>query len=268
MMLTFRRFTLVFFMLLLAMNLYSIFGCGVSETFLCSNMPLFYAVLISAYIGTSVIFAFLPCSGFHHPVLCRGKTNEKIIAVTFDDGPHAAHTPAILDILKKHQVPAAFFLTGKNVPGNEELVRRICSEGHLAGTHSWSHSRWFDFFTPAMMKREFIRSAETVKAVTGRSPLMFRPPYGVVNPMVARALRNMRLTVVCWSIRSFDTTMKDPDRILRRILSQVQPGSVILLHDHSAFSSSHLETMILKIREQGYQFASLEQILKIQAYEV
>lgn len=266
-MLTFRRFTMVFFMLLLAMNLYSIFGCGVSETFLCSAMPWFYAGLIAMYIGTSVVFAFLPCSGFHYPVLCRGKTAEKIVAVTFDDGPDEAHTPAILDILKKHEVPATFFLTGKNVPGNEELVRRICSEGHLAGTHSWSHSYWFDFFMPGMMKRELLRSAVIIKEVTGRSPLMFRPPYGVVNPMLARALRNMRLTVVCWSIRSFDTMTKDPDGVLHRILSQVRPGAVILLHDHSAFSSSRLEMMILKVREQGYQFASLEQIFKTQAYE-
>jgi peptidoglycan/xylan/chitin deacetylase (PgdA/CDA1 family) len=265
-MLTFRRFTLVFFMLLLALNLYSIFGCGPSETFLCASMPWFYAGLIILYFGISVTFAFLPCSGFHYPALCRGNAAEKVVSLTFDDGPDEAFTPAILDILKKHGVPAAFFLSGKNIEPNGELVRRIHSEGHLAGTHSWGHSAWFDFFTAAMMKRELIRSTDIIKAITGRTPLMFRPPYGVINPMLARALRSLPLQVVCWSIRSFDISLKDPDRVLRRILARLRPGAVILLHDHSDFSSTRLEVMILKIREQGYQFVSLEQNLNIQAY--
>lgn len=266
-MLTFRRLTMLFFILLLVMNLYSLLGCGTSESFLCVNLPWLYLGLVISYFTISITFAFLPCSGFHHPALCRGDTTEKTVAVTFDDGPDLKQTPGILDILKKHGVPAAFFITGKHIAGNEDLVRRICSEGHLAGTHSWSHSYWFDFFTPKMMKRELIRSSEAIRAVTGRSPLMFRPPYGVINPMLARALRNLPLKVICWSIRSFDTKLKDPDRVLQRVVAQLQPGAVVLLHDHSTFSSTHLELMILRIREQGYRFISLEEILNIKAHE-
>jgi peptidoglycan/xylan/chitin deacetylase (PgdA/CDA1 family) len=265
-MLTFRRLTFLFFLFLLAMNLYSIFGCGTTENFICANLPWLYLGLIMSYFAVSITFAFLPCTGFHYPVLCFGDNKENAVAITFDDGPDGTNTARILDVLNKHEVPAAFFLIGKNVAGNEGLIRRICTEGHLAGTHSWSHSHWFDFFTPEMMRSELVRTAEAVKAVNGKSPMMFRPPYGVINPMLARALRDLPWNVIGWSIRSFDTMKTAPDSILQRILKKMHPGAIILLHDHSAFSRSHLESMILAIRKQGYSIVPLDQLLKIETY--
>ena len=266
-MLTFRRLTYLFFALLLVLNLYSIFGCGGEAGFLCANMPWFYAFLVIAYFGISVTFAFLLCSGFHFPVACHGSRESDLVALTFDDGPDSDRTPRVLDILKKHGVPATFFLVGKNIAGNEAILGRIEAEGHLIGTHSWSHSPWFDFYPPRRMKKELLRTADAVKTNTGKSPLIFRPPFGVMNPMLARALRDLPWTVAGWDTRSLDTVIKDPEKILKRITGMLKPGSVILLHDHTDFSSDYLERMILEVQRKGLRFSLLDKVLNIPGYE-
>jgi peptidoglycan/xylan/chitin deacetylase (PgdA/CDA1 family) len=266
-MFTFRRLTIIFFLFLLGFNLVSLFGCGLGETFFCMNLPWFYAGLLIAYFGISVAMAFLPCSGFHMPVICRGETDRKVLAITFDDGPDPQKTPVLLDLLKKHKVPATFFLIGRNIQGNEELVKRMHAEGHLTGTHSWSHSYWFDFFPSLVMRRELVRNREAIKKVTGRSPLMFRPPYGVVNPMLAGALRKLPLDVIGWSIRSYDTIQRDPQRVMKRVLSSLMSGAIILLHDKSLFTTSVLEELITRIAAEGYRIIPLDELLKIKAYE-
>jgi peptidoglycan-N-acetylglucosamine deacetylase len=266
-MFTFRRLTLLFFLFLLGFNLVGLFGCGLGETFFCVNLPWFYAGLLTAYFGISVSMAFLPCSGFHMDVICRGETDRKVVAITFDDGPDPQKTPALLDVLKKHRVPATFFLIGRNIEGNEDLVKRMHAEGHLTGTHSWSHSYWFDFFPSPAMRRELARNRDVIKTVTDRSPLMFRPPYGVVNPMLAGALRKLPWHVIGWSIRSYDTLQKDTLRVMKRILGSLNPGAIILLHDKSIFTSAVLEELITQITDKGYRIIPLDELLKIKAYE-
>ncbi len=265
-MFTFRRFTILFFICLLVLNLASMFGCGTEACFFCVNLPWFYAGLLAAYLGISVAMAFFLSSGYHYPVISRGKTDELNVAITFDDGPDALKTPVVLDILNKHNIPATFFLIGNKIPGNEALVKRITDEGHIVGIHSWSHSNWFDFFAPAAMKRELIRTTETVIAASARIPLLFRPPYGVINPMLARALRSLPLTVVGWSVRSLDTVIRDPARVTDRICRKIRPGSVILLHDHTDFTTDHLERLTGQIRDAGYQIVPLDVLLNIKAY--
>jgi peptidoglycan-N-acetylglucosamine deacetylase len=265
-MFTFRRLTILFFLFLLGFNLVSIFGCGPEGTFFCVNLPWFYTGLFITYLGISVSMAFLPCSGFHYPVICRGATDKMELSITFDDGPDAVGTPALLDILKKHGTPATFFLIGKKIAGNEELLRRIHAEGHLCGTHSWNHSYGFDFFPPLKMRRDLVLCSDKIHEITGRRPLMFRPPYGVVNPMLAKALRKLPWQVVCWSIRPYDTVRKDGQHVLKRILAALRPGAVILLHDHSVFTASCMEDLIGGIEKAGYRIVPLDELLKIRAY--
>jgi peptidoglycan-N-acetylglucosamine deacetylase len=265
-MFTFRRFTLLFFVCLLGLNLVSLLGCDTAGDFICANLPWFYLGLALSYIGISVAMAFLPQSGFHYPVICCGDKGDKKIAITFDDGPHPEKTPLLLNHLKRQNVPAAFFLIGKKIEGNEELLRRIDREGHILGIHSWSHSNWFDFFTPAVMKRELASNAKAVAKSTGKTPLLFRPPYGVVNPMLARALKQLPLTVIGWSIRSMDAVANDHQKVMERILKGLHPGGIILLHDHSGFTSEMIEILIEKTREAGYRIVSLDELTEIKAY--
>ena len=265
-MLTFRRLTILFFVCLLGLNLWNIFiGKSIGGIF-HTHAALVYSVLLTLYFAISFAMAFLPCSGFHHPVICHGKTDKKTVSITFDDGPDPVKTPVILDILKKNGIRATFFCIGKNIPGQEQLLQRIVDEGHLAGNHSFSHSKWFDLFPSRRMKSELLETDRIIKQVTGRSPLFFRPPFGVVNPMVSNALKNMHWHVIGWNIRSLDTVLSDDLKILQRIRKRLKPGAIILLHDFTHFTENHLEELLLLIREEGFEVAPLDKLLKLPAY--
>ena len=106
-----------------------------------------------------------------------------------------------------------------------------------------------------------------IKNITGRSTLFFRPPFGVVNPMVKNALKNMHWQVVCWNIRSLDTLNIDPQKTRQKILSQLKPGSIILLHDYTRFTEHHLDELLSTIREAGYRIVPLDKLLKLPAYD-
>jgi peptidoglycan-N-acetylglucosamine deacetylase len=263
-MLTFRRFTFIFFIVLLLFNLARIFLCH-GNCFLREYMGEFYILWTATYLGVSVALAFLPCSGFHHPVRCSGQTSAKEIALTFDDGP-SARNGMVLDVLENKAAAATFFVTGKSLELNQDVAREIVSKGHIIGNHSWSHSYFFDFFTPRKMHSEITRTASLIESVTGRKPLFFRPPYGVINPMLSKALRRTPYTVVCWNIRSFDTTTSDQLVVQKRILRKLKPGAIIVLHDHTLFTQQHLGELIDKIYSQGFRIVPLDGLLQTSAY--
>ena len=180
----------------------------------------------------------------------------KCIALTFDDGP-AGYTVPILDILKQENVPAAFFLIGKNIKGNEETIRRILAEGHTAGNHSFNHGFNFDWQSAAKMQEELQQTNAAIEAISGSPVTLFRPPYGVTNPNLAKAIRNSRMQSIGWSLRSMDTVAKDKNQLLDKILAKVQPGDIILLHDRCAVTAAVLPELITALKKRGFSFATL-----------
>jgi peptidoglycan/xylan/chitin deacetylase (PgdA/CDA1 family) len=188
------------------------------------------------------------------------------VALTFDDGPLTAFTPQILDILQKAQAPAAFFCIGNRIAGQEALLKRIDAEGHVIGNHSFSHHFWFDLFPASKMLAELQQVDNTIEQVTGKRPRLFRPPYGVTNPNVRRAVNRGNYTAVGWNIRSLDTVAKRADELMNRILSRLQPGGVILMHDSIPLTVEILPALIAHIREQGYTIKRIDQLLNIPAY--
>ncbi|MEI7663995.1 MAG: polysaccharide deacetylase family protein [Bacteroidota bacterium] len=265
-MITFRRLTMLFFIILLGMNLSNLFPGKFHLDYFREHEAMFYALLVSSYFGISFAMAFLPCSGFHHKVICHGNTTEKWVAITFDDGPDPLKTPVILDILQRHGIKATFFCIGKNIEGNELLATRIHENGHLIGNHSFSHSRWFDLFPARKMRGELAGTDNLVHGITGKTPLFFRPPFGVVNPMVSNALKKMHWHAICWNIRSFDTMEKEPRKTMQRITGKLKPGAIILLHDFTPFTEHHLDDLICGIIEKGYSIVPLDQMLNLPAY--
>ncbi len=266
-MFTFRGFTFLFFILLLTLNLTVLFSDQEVRDVVVPEAARMYSVLIAGYLGISVAMAFLPCSGFHHPVTCTGSGHEAEVALTFHDGPDPSCTPQILEILERNSIRAAFFCTGIKLKENPELAARIHSLGHLIGNHSYSHSPWFDLFPARRMQRELADTNAQIRSLTGLNPRFFRPPFGVVNPMVNKALRKTTMLAVCWSIRSFDTLGHEPASTLERITRRLRPGSIILLHDHSRFSAEKLQELITEIRKSGYTIVPLDHLLNTQAYE-
>jgi peptidoglycan/xylan/chitin deacetylase (PgdA/CDA1 family) len=232
-----------------------------------------YHVSIWAYIGLVLVYSlvlFYGCyyigSNFFITVICSAKTTEKVIAISFDDGPDAAGTPQILQILKANDVPAAFFCIGNKIAGNEAIVRQIHAQGHIIGNHSFSHHFWFDMFSSKKMLDDMQQTDSALKNAIDVRPLLFRPPYGVINPNLKKAIINGGYTTVGWSVRSMDTVIKDETQLLNKVLNKLNPGAVFLFHDTSAVTIVMLPAFIEQVRAQGYNIARLDKMLNLQAY--
>ncbi len=231
-----------------------------------STVPVMYFALLELTYLSLIFFGCINISwGFFMPVLCAGKTNEHCIALSFDDGPNS-YTGQILDTLNVRGVPATFFCIGKNISGSEPLLQRMMAEGHVVGNHSYSHHFWFDMFSAERMLADMRQMDEEVTRVTGLKPLLFRPPYGVMNPTLKKAIVKSGYTPIGWSIRSFDTTIKDEQKLLTRIMRQVKPGAIILLHDSMPITATILPALITQIKNRGYKIVRLDKMLNIPAY--
>jgi peptidoglycan/xylan/chitin deacetylase (PgdA/CDA1 family) len=197
--------------------------------------------------------------------LHNGNRAGKAIALSFDDGP-GAHTHSILNTLKDEGVAAAFFSIGKHAAAAPDLVRRWEEEGHVVGNHSYDHSYHFDWKNREAMAKEIQQTNDTISALIGRRPLLFRPPYGVTNPALSQAISLTGMTSIGWSLRSFDTSATSGDKLLHRLLSQVKGGDVILLHDTMGITAGILTAFIHACREKGFTFVRLDHLLGIEAY--
>ena len=148
------------------------------------------------------------------------------IALTFDDGPHPVYTKKLLDGLRKRGVKATFFLIGENIEGNEELVKQMAEDGHLIGNHTWSHNARFPLRGERFVREEVERGAKAVgKAANlagSKRIKLFRPPFGVTNPIIGRVVRSEGYCSIGWSIRSFDTVASTPDRKSTRLTPVTQ----------------------------------------------
>ena len=179
-------------------------------------------------------------------------TTEKKVLLTFDDGPHA-NTVKVLEVLKKHDVKATFFIIGKNIAGNEAILKQIVAEGHQIGNHSFSHHNFIDLWSTKKVTKDFASCQKLIEEYQPNTTL-FRQPYGVTNPNIARAVKTLNLQSIGWNVRSYDTSIKDVEKIKQRVISQLKPGAIILLHDRLDFMPELLETLIPAIKEKGYGF--------------
>lgn len=191
---------------------------------------------------------------FHLDSINYLNTTEKKVLLTFDDGPHDPNTARVLETLKKHEVKALFFLIGKNIKGHETIVQQIVSDGHHIGNHSFSHHNWIDVWPTTKVTKDFAECQELINTFQPASKL-FRPPYGVTNPNIADAVKQLGLQSIGWNVRSYDTSTKDIEKIKQRILSKLKPGAIILLHDRLDFMPELLENLIPAIKAKGYRFA-------------
>jgi len=172
-----------------------------------------------------------------------------------------------LDILKTHNIKAGFFLIGQNIEKNREIVIRTLGEGHIVGSHSWSHRRSFGFRSSRKVLEDLRKNELLIENTCGKKVNLFRPPFGVTNPNIAKAARLLDYTVIGWSIRSLDTIGNSNEKTIRRVIRRLKPGSVILFHDNHEGIAPILEAVITKAVEEGYEFVSPEVLLNIKAYK-
>ncbi|MBO9151062.1 polysaccharide deacetylase family protein [Chitinophaga sp. GCM10012297] len=223
-------------------------------------IPLAVATGISAWGASRVD------SNYFIKTLCRADTKENAVALSFDDGPVSDYTPQILDILNKHGISAAFFCIGHRAAADPALLRRIYAEGHLIGNHSYSHHALFDLYPASKMKADLQKANETIENAIGETPKLFRPPYGVTNPMLAKAVKKFDFISVGWSIRSLDTVIKDEDELFARVTRNIKAGDIFLFHDTCAATVSILPALIKKLQREGFAIKRIDELLKIPAY--
>jgi peptidoglycan-N-acetylglucosamine deacetylase len=226
-----------------------------------------YGWLLLIYVSVLFCGSYFIRMGFFMKSICSMKTSEKVIALSFDDGPAGKKTTRILDILKDNNVKAAFFCIGKNMPENEELLKRITNEGHIIGNHSNSHDRLFDLYSSKKMLNELELASQTCQDITGLYPRLFRPPYGVTNPNLKKAVMQGGFISIGWSIRSYDTVIGNEERLLTRILSRLKPGAILLLHDTSISTQKILPRLLKEIRNRGYKMIRLDKMINLKPYD-
>jgi peptidoglycan/xylan/chitin deacetylase (PgdA/CDA1 family) len=219
----------------------------------------FVVRFVILFIGSSFI-----SSNFHVKTYCCNPL--EIIALTFDDGPNE-NTLSVLEILKKYNVKATFFCIGKNIEKHPEILKRIVEEGHIVGNHSFSHSNFFDFYRIDRLVAEIQKTNDLIESISGKKAQLFRPPYGVTNPSIRRALEVTKHKVIGWNIRSLDGILKNEKIIFARIKNRIAPGGIVLLHD-TAHTVTILERLMLHLEENEYKVVSIEALLNIKAYEM
>jgi peptidoglycan-N-acetylglucosamine deacetylase len=229
------------------------------------------AVIAGALYGT-----FVPSSRFWGSLLIRGPaTGSPRIALTFDDGPTEPFTGEILDILHDQSVKATFFVVGKNIQRGGELPRRIDTEGHLIGNHSYDHSHSGYLGLTGYWDRQIGQTDAIIERITGRRPALFRPPMGIKTCCVAAAARRRGHVMVNWTRRAMDGINTTPQKILDRLVPSTQPGEILLLHDGIEPNSTRdgrptvqaLPKLIEGLRQRGFSFARLDELLGIPPYQ-
>jgi peptidoglycan/xylan/chitin deacetylase (PgdA/CDA1 family) len=180
------------------------------------------------------------------------------VALTFDDGPSASDTPRLLDILRDKKVKATFFVVGERAEQHPEIVRRACAEGHLVANHTWSHPSLFCFLTPSRLHREIERGEESVERICGYRPQYFRSPVGLRHLLLGPYLRDAGLEYISWRIRTWDTFGLKSEVLAGRILDNVAPGDIIMLHDQLSGGArvmlDALPRVIDQLRSRGFEF--------------
>ena len=190
--------------------------------------------------------------GYFVPTLCHLKNKQKRqVVLTFDDGPTEL-TPLFLDLLKQYEAKAIFFCIGRQIAQYPQIVQRIKEEGHLIGNHTYSHIPQNCFASTAVMTQE-IQQTDALLAQLGIVTPYFRPPYGVTNPHIAKAAKRMGKIVVGWDIRSLDTVIKDETRLWSRVVSKLNQGNIILMHDTSERTLHVLEQLLKYLKANDYQ---------------
>ena len=244
-------------------------------------------IVLCVLVAAALIFLVWACSrigsGVWIKVQCRDLRPGKV-TLTFDDGPDPEVTPKVLDVLDSYGVKAYFFVTGSKSEKHPELIRLIVSRGHTVGNHTYTHSPLFPVSGKTFIEDD-IRACDSVidlavqeaaptsdsrepglsaSAVAAPEPRLFRPPFGVTNPDIAKILKHTGHKVIGWDVRSFDTVhLKDSlapseldaaiGKCLGNILRKTRPGSVILLHDRLAGAPALLSRLIPALRRAGLE---------------
>jgi peptidoglycan/xylan/chitin deacetylase (PgdA/CDA1 family) len=195
-------------------------------------VPLWVAlVAFAGYAGLVTWGVLSPSLEMFAEVVWHGPEGARGVALTFDDGPHPIFTRSVLEELDRAGVKATFFVIGEKGARQPELLKEMAARGHLVGVHGDRHDRAFSFRSMRRVRSDLERAVDVVAKATGERPRFFRPPVGQTNPRIAKAAKELGLTIVGWSLRGRDGIRADPKRVAARVIPRLRDGAIVLLHD-------------------------------------
>lgn len=190
-------------------------------------------------------------------VAADSMADDRKIAITFDDGPHPYYTEQLLDGLKERGVKATFFVMGKHVEENPELVERMYSEGHLIGNHTYSHIQ-LNKSNGDTFKEELVKTSELIEELTGQEVQYVRPPYGTWDKKFEKELN---MFPVLWTVDPLDWCSDNVVGIVQKVTSKVKENAIILMHDEYKSTVTAALQIIDELMEEGYEFVTVDELL-------
>lgn len=231
------------------------------------------AITLILWGGFLTLNAVWPTSSFYGSVFYQGSQSDKVVALTFDDGPNPPYTLELLDLLDRYQVPATFFLIGQNVASYPEVAKEIARRGYVIGSHTYSHSDLLKL-TDTQVAWEMDQANTVIEQITGLRPDLLRPPHGFRDPLVLTKAAERRLTVIQWSVMAEDWKKPGVETIVNRVVDSIQNGSIVLLHDGDGTvpggdrsqTVAATQIIIQLLRQQGYRFVTVKDLLALNPF--
>lgn len=226
-----------------------------------------YVALICCYVVTVLFFSwYFRGNFFVNAIHANPNVKKKHISLTFDDGPHPEHTLKTLALLRKFSQKATFFVIGKNADKNADIVKQILADGHTIGNHSHGHSQIIGFYPTKKVISEIEQTNKILREQTGKHTLLYRPPFGVTNPNIAKAITKTNMQAIGWNTRSLDTLKISEGTIYKRITRNLKPGDVVLLHDTSEKTLRVLERLLVTMKKKDITSVTINELFNIKAY--
>ncbi|WP_147805221.1 LysM peptidoglycan-binding domain-containing protein [Alkalicoccus halolimnae] len=215
------------------------------------------------------VFTFSPADieAASSKLVSKGNTNEKVVALTFDDGADGTNVNKILNTLETHKVKATFFLTGTGMNHHPQRIKNITAKGHQIGNHSYTHKD-FTKLTAAQIKSELNKTEALAKSITGKTTKpIFRAPFGYTNAAVLSAVGNAGYThTLHWNIDTIDWRGLSKTEVTNKVVNNIVPGSIVLMHTGAGApgTPAALPDIIKKLKAKGYKFVTVSEMLKLQ----
>ncbi|TMQ07839.1 MAG: polysaccharide deacetylase family protein [Deltaproteobacteria bacterium] len=193
----------------------------------------------------------------------HGDRGRRRVALTFDDGPHPVHTAPLLDALAELGVPATFFVVGRDVDANPELVARIARDGHELGNHTYRH-RYLPLARSRSVERELDATDRAIARAAGVVPRIARPPWGGRSPRNVAVFRRLRKRLVLWDVNSYDWKGKPAAEVVRRVLARARGGSIILMHEARDGGETTIEAvrmLVPALRARGFELVTVSRAI-------
>lgn len=224
-------------------------------------------IVLAGFVVACFAAPFFPRSSFFLPVVSRGSSGLKAVALTFDDGPDPLTTPELLRLLKKHGATATFFVNGRKAGLYPRLIEEILGHGHTVANHSYHHDVFMTFRRSSAIRRD-IAAVQEVLRPHGIAPLAFRPPAGITGPRLRPVLRAAGMYAVNFSCRARDGGNRWLRHLSQKILRRIRPDDIVLLHDippHSAallpFWAEEIDRILEGIRAKGLVVLPLAELI-------